>query len=251
MDHATLIYILLAGAAFLAGCMNAVAGGGTFVTFPTLMFAGIPSVVANASNSVALFPASFASAWAYRKDFQRFENVSMKALAVVSALGGAVGAALLIYTPEQTFDQLVPWLLLIATMIFAFGPRAAPTLRKFIRISPNGLLAIQFCIGIYGGYFGGAMGIVSLAFFTLFGMTNLHAMNAMKSLLVGLINLIAVILFISAGKIAWPQTIVMLIFAVLGGYFGARVARGIEQKYLRMGIIAISVTVTVVFFIRN
>ena len=251
MDHATILYVLLAGAAFLAGCMNAVAGGGTFVTFPMLMFAGIPSVVANASNSVALFPASFASAWAYRKDFQRFEGLSLKAMAIVSAMGGVFGAALLIYTPEKTFNQLVPWLLLVATVIFAFGPKAAPTLRKYITISTNGLLTIQFFIGIYGGYFGGAMGIVSLAFFTLFGMTNLNAMNAMKSVLVGLINFVAVILFISAGKIAWPQTIVMLIFAVLGGYFGARVARGINPKYLRMGIIAISVTVTIVFFIRN
>ena len=251
MDHTTLVYVLLAAAAFLAGCMNAVAGGGTFVTFPTLMFAGIPSVVANASNSVALFPASFASAWAYRHDFQRFEGASLKALAIVSAIGGAIGAALLIYTPEKTFNQLVPWLLLVATVVFAFGPKAAPVLRKYIRISTNGLLTIQFFIGIYGGYFGGAMGIISLAFFTLFGMTNLNSMNAMKSLLVGLINLIAVMFFISAGKVAWPETIVMLIFAVLGGYFGARIARGINPKYLRMGIIAISVTVTVIFFIRN
>src|ERR1700743_1631809 len=122
MHNDFLVYALLAGAAFLAGCMNAVAGGGTFVTFPTLLFAGIPSVVANASNSVALFPASFASAWAYRKDFQPFEGVSLKALAAVSAVGAVVGAALLIYTPEHTFNSLVPWLLLVATVIFAFGP---------------------------------------------------------------------------------------------------------------------------------
>ena len=251
MDHGPIVFALLAGAAFLAGCMNAVAGGGTFVTFPTLLFAGVPSVVANASNSVALFPASFASAWAYRHDFQRFEGVSLRAMAVVSALGGVVGAALLISTPEKTFDELVPWLLLVATVIFAFGPKAAPTLRKYVRISTGGLLTIQFFIGIYGGYFGGAMGIVSLAFFTLFGMTNLNAMNAMKSLLVGIINFVAVILFIGAGKVAWPQTMVMLVAAVLGGYFGARVARGVDPRYLRTAIIAISVTVTVVFFIRN
>jgi len=251
MDHFTFVHILLAGAAFLAGAMNAVAGGGTFVTFPMLLFAGIPSVVANASNSVALFPASFASAWAYRKDFQRFEGMSLKSMAIVCAIGGLVGAALLISTPEKTFDKLVPWLLLVATIVFAFGPKAAPKMREYIRISPAALLTIQFFIGIYGGYFGGAMGIITLAFFTLFGMTDLNAMNAVKSVLVGLINFVAVLLFISAGKIAWPETIVMLIFAVLGGYFGARIARGINPKYVRMIIIAISVIVTIVFFVRN
>lgn len=244
-------YLLLAVAAFVAGTMNAVAGGGTFVTFPTMIFTGIPSIVANASNAVALFPASFASAWAYRHDFQKFEGVSLKAMMAVSVVGGALGAALLLATPQRTFDDLVPLLLLAATVIFAFGPKITPHLRKMFRLSAAGVLVIQFAVAIYGGYFGGAMGIIMLAVYSLFGLTNLNAMNATKSILAGVINAISVVLFAAAGKVAWPQTTVMLVTAILGGYFGARVARKMNPKHLRMGIVAISVTVTMVFFIRQ
>jgi uncharacterized protein len=243
-----LAYTLLAVAAFVAGVMNAVAGGGTFITFPALIFTGVPAVVANASNAVALFPASFASAWAYRSDFKNFEGVSFKAMAAVSLVGGVAGAALLLSTPEVTFNALVPWLLLAATLIFAFGPKIVPKLRTLISIGPVTLLTIQFAVGVYGGYFGGAMGIVMLAVYSLFGLTDLNAMNATKALMSGLINGIALVLFVGAGLIVWPQTITMLIAAMLGGYFGARVARGMNPKHVRAGIIAISVTVTVVFF---
>lgn len=250
MEIISLSYLLLAAAAFLAGVMNAVAGGGTFVTFPALVFTGIPAVVANASNAVALFPASFASAWAYRHDFKSFDGVSFKAMSAVSLVGGTTGAALLLYTPEVTFNALVPWLLLVATLIFAFGPRIVPKLRRLFSIGPVALLTIQFIVGIYGGYFGGAMGIVMLAVYSLFGLTNLNAMNATKALMAGLINGISVVLFAAAGKVVWPQTIVMLIAASLGGYFGARVARVMNPMHVRAGIIAISLTVTVVFFVR-
>jgi uncharacterized membrane protein YfcA len=243
-------YVLLAGAGFIAGVMNAVAGGGTFVTFPTLMFTGVPSVVANASNAVALFPASFASAWAYRHDFQKLEGVSLKAMAAMSLVGGVIGALLLMYTPEVTFDALVPWLLLVATLIFAFGPKIVPFLRKHIQIGTGTLLAMQFLIGIYGGYFGGAMGIVMLAFYSLFGLTDLNAMNAAKALFAGLINGISLFIFIGMGKVAYTETGILLVFAVLGGYFGARVARGMNPKHVRAAIIAISVTVTTVFFVK-
>lgn len=244
-------YLLLAVAAFIAGTMNAVAGGGTFVTFPTLVFTGVPSIVANASNAVALFPASFASAWAYRHDFQKFEGVSLKAMVAVSIVGGAGGAALLLVTPQRTFDSLVPWLLLAATLIFTFGPKITPHLQKMFHLSATAVLVIQFFVAIYGGYFGGAMGIIMLAVYSLFGLTNLNAMNAIKAILAGVINGVCVILFTGAGKIAWPQTIVMLVFAVLGGYFGARAARGMNPKHLRMGVVGISVIVTVVFFAKQ
>ena len=246
-----LAYLLLAGAAFVAGTMNAVAGGGTFVTFPTMIFTGIPSVTANASNAVALFPASFASAWAYRHDFQRFEGISLKAMVIVSMVGGALGAALLLATPQRTFDSLVPWLLLIATAIFAFGPKIIPKLRQVYTLSASGVLFVQFLISIYGGYFGGAMGIVMLAVYSLFGLTNLNAMNATKTFLAGVINGISVVVFVMAGKIAWSQTLVMLVTALAGGYIGASVARKMNPKHLRFGIIAISATVTAVFFVKT
>ncbi len=244
-------FVLLAVAAFFAGIMNAVAGGGTFLTFPALVFAGVPSVVANASNAVALFPGSLASAWAYRRDFRNFEGVSLRAMIAVSLAGGVGGALLLLATPERTFDAVVPWLLLAATLVFAFGPRVTPWLRELHHIGPVTLLVIQFAVGIYGGYFGGAMGIVMLAVYSLFGLTELNAMNALKTLLSGVINGIAVVLFVAAGKIAWPQTAVMLVAAVLGGYFGARVARRMNPAHVRAGIIVISVGVTLAFFLRR
>ncbi len=250
-DITVLNFALLAAAGFVAGVMNSVAGGGTFVTFPTLIFTGVPSVVANASNAVALFPASFASAWAYRKNFRNFEGVSFKAMTAVSVVGGVCGALLLIKTPERTFDALVPWLLLAATVIFSFGPTIVPRLRSWFSIGPTALLIIQLCIGVYGGYFGGAMGIIMLALYSLFGLTDLNAMNATKTLMAGVINGIALVVFVGAGKIVWPQTVTILIGAVLGGYFGARIARGMNPKHVRAGIIAISVTVTAVFFIRG
>jgi uncharacterized membrane protein YfcA len=243
--------ILLACAAFIAGLMNAIAGGGTFITFPALVFTGVPPVIANASNAVALAPASLASAWAYRRDFQPVESVSLKAMAVVSLTGGVAGAILLVVTPESTFNGLIPWLLLAATLVFAFGPRVIPRLRERFRIGPAALLGLQFLVGIYGGYFGGAMGIVMLATYSLFGLTNLNAMNAMKSVLAGLINGVAVFVFVATGNVAWRETLLMMVFAVAGGYVGAHYGRRLDQRYLRALIILISVAVTVAFFARD
>jgi uncharacterized membrane protein YfcA len=243
-------YLLLAGAAFLAGVMNALAGGGTFITFPALVFTGVPSVIANASNAVALVPASFASAWAYRRDFQNVENLSFKSMVVVSLIGGVIGAILLVSTPETTFDALVPWLLLAATLVFAFGPKFIPKLRERFHIGPSTLLFLQFCVGIYGGYFGGAMGIIMLAVYSLFGLTNLNAMNAMKAVMAGFINGVSVFVFVFTGNVVWKQTLFMMVFAIIGGYFGAHYGRKLNPKYLRALIILISTAVTVAFFVR-
>lgn len=243
-------YLLLAGAAFMAGVMNALAGGGTFLTFPALVLTGVPSVVANASNAVALVPASFASAWAYRHDYQPVDSLSLKAMIAASLAGSVIGAVLLISTPESTFDVLVPWLLLGATLVFAFGPKFIPTLRARFHIGPVGLLCLQFLVSIYGGYFGGAMGIVMLAVYSLFGLTSLNAMNALKSTLAGFVNGIAVVIFIATGNVVWKQTLVMMVFAIVGGYLGAHYGRRLNPKLLRALIIAISVAVTVAFFIR-
>ncbi len=243
-------YLLLAGAAFLAGVMNAIAGGGTFITFPALVFTGVPSVVANASNAVALVPASFASAWAYRHDYQSVENLSLKSMVAVSLVGGVIGAVLLVVTPETTFDALVPWLLLAATLVFAFGPTFIPKLRERYQIGPAALLFLQFLVGIYGGYFGGAMGIVMLAVYSLFGLSNLNAMNAMKATLAGFINGISVFVFVATGNVVWKQTLLMMVFAIVGGYFGAHYGRRLKPIYLRTAIIVISSAVTIAFFIR-
>ena len=244
-------HFLLAGAAFIAGIMNAVAGGGTFITFPMMVFVGVPPINANASNAVGLFPGNFASAWAYRHDYKNFDGVSLRALAVVGLSGGLAGALLLLLTPSPTFDAIVPWLILTATLIFIFGPRLALHLNRHFHISPRTFLIIQFLVSIYGGYFGGAMGIIMLAIFGLLGQTDLNAMNATKTLMAGFINGIAVIIFVAAGIVWWPQTFAILVGATAGGYVGARVARSLNQKYVRTAIILISIGVTTVFFVRS
>ena len=244
-------YPLLALAAFLAGIINAVAGGGSFLTFPALVFTGVPSIIANASNTVALFPGSFASAWAYREDFERVKGVSFPAMLGVSLAGGITGALLLLTTQQRTFDRVIPWLLLLATVLFALGPTIARRLQGSVRIPPPILLGCQYLVAIYGGYFGGAVGIMMLALLSLYGLTDIHKMNASKTLLVGSMNAVAVVCFVVAGKVWWPQTLVMLVAAVLGGYAGARVARRINPRILRAGITLISIGMTIAFFLRR
>jgi len=241
---------LLAAAAFLAGAMNSVAGGGSFVTFPALVFTGVPSIIANASSTVALCPGSFASAWAYRHDFENFPGVSFRMLLTVSLFGGVLGALLLLLTPQRTFDGVIPWLLLLATLVFVFAPRVTPWLKRRVHIGPRALVAAQFLVAVYGGYFGGAIGIMMLSAWSLFGLSDLKMMNATKTLLAGAMNAVAVAIFIPAGKVWWPQTLVMLAGSLAGGYLGAHYARRIEQRHVRTAIIAISVTMTVVFFVR-
>ncbi|MFL5382723.1 MAG: sulfite exporter TauE/SafE family protein [Longimicrobiaceae bacterium] len=242
---------LLVAAAFLAGAMNAVAGGGSFLTFPALVFTGVPSVVANASSTVALCPANLAAAVAYRNDFQNFKGVSFRAMLAVSLAGSIIGALLLLLTPERTFDGVIPWLLLVATLVFIFAPRLTPALQRRVRIGSTTLVVVQFFVAVYGGYFGGAIGIMMLSTWALFGLTDLKAMNATKTVLAGALNGVAVVLFIAAGKVWWPQTLVMLMGSLAGGYLGAHYARRVDQRHIRTVIIAISVTMTVLFFTRR
>jgi uncharacterized membrane protein YfcA len=243
-------FILLSIAGAVAGAMNAAAGGGSFVTLPALIFAGLPSVEANASSTVALFPGAMASAFAYRDDFRPFELVSLRLLMFVSLVGGLVGALILLRTPSKTFDAIVPWLLLVGTLVFAFGARAGVWLRRHVRIGPRTLLGCQFLLGIYCGYFGGAVGIMTLATWSLLGMTDIRAMNATKTLLVGATNAVAVVCFIIAGKIWWEQTCVVLFAAILGGYGGARLARRLPPHQLRLAITVFNLLITAVFFLR-
>ena len=243
--------LLLFAAAFGAGIMNAVAGGGSFLTFPALVFTGVPSVIANASSTVATFPGSFASAWAYRRDFRPFDGIGMGAILGVSLAGSVLGALLLLWTPQRTFDAVIPWLLGAATLLFAVGRHVTPYLARRFRIGAAALLSVQFFIAIYGGYFGGAIGILMLALFGLFGLDDIHRMNAMKTLLSGTLNAAAVVCFIIAGKVWWLQTAVMLVGAVLGGLAGPAAARRMRQSHLRLAIIAIGVGMTIAFALRH
>jgi uncharacterized protein len=246
MEHPLLIF----ATGLLAGVMNSAAGGGSFVTLPVLVFAGVPSVIANASSTVALFPGSFAGAWAYRHDFTPFEGVSMRALWCASVAGGLVGALLLLFTPVTTFDTIFPWLLLFGTLAFTFGRQAGAALRRVVHIGPGALLAGQFLLAIYGGYFGGAVGIMTLAVWSLFFVANINAMNAAKTLLVGSMNATAVVCFILAGKVWWPQALVMMAAAVIGGYFGAHYTRRLPADKVRAGITVLTFAMTAAVFYR-
>jgi uncharacterized membrane protein YfcA len=247
--------LILLAAGFLAGAMNAAAGGGSFVTLPALVFAGVPSVGANTSSTVALFPGSLASAWAYREELQAFGQASggtlpLRKMLIVSVLGSTLGALLLLLTPSSAFDAIVPWLLLIGTLAFALGPNASVMLRKRIQIAPAAGAWAQFLLGIYGGYFGGAVGLMMMAAWSMLGLSDIKQMNAAKTLLVGATNSIAVICFIIADKVWWPETSLMLGAAVAGGYIGARIARRLNPRHIRLGITIMNVVMTAIFFYR-
>lgn len=243
--------LLLVAAAFGAGLMNSVAGGGSFLSFPALVFTGIPSVMANATNTVALFPGQLASAWAYRHEFPKMEGLKPATIIVYSIAGGIVGSLLLIYTPEAAFNALVPWLLLLATLLFAFSKKIVPWLKARFHVGPLALCLVQFLLSVYGGYFGGAVGIMMLALFGLFGIDHIHSANALKTLLSGLVNSVAVVCFVIAGAVAWGPAVIMLLSAVAGGYIGARVARRLSPDLVRKIVIAIGAIMSVAFFVKG
>lgn len=244
-------YLLLICAALAAGLINSVAGGGSFLTFPALVFTGVPSIIANASSTLALIPGSAASALAYREDFQKTEGFPFLAMLIVSIAGGIAGALLLLFTPQRTFDSLIPWLMFGSTLLFAFGPLISPILKRAFQIGPVTVVAVQFVIAIYGGYFGGAIGIVMLATWSVFGMTDIYVMNANKTVLGLTMNAVAAVLFVVARKIWWPQTLVMLVAAVIGGYAGARFAKRTNPVYVRAAITVVSAAITIAFFLRR
>jgi uncharacterized membrane protein YfcA len=241
-----LLIVFFAG--LLAGAMNAIAGGGSFISVPALIYVGIPSVSANMSSTVALYPGSITSAWAYRGNFQTILNVSVKALFAATLAGGFAGALLLLLTPSSAFDKILPWLLLLGSLAFAFGPWIGKRLRRHWRPNTAFLLSVQFLLGIYGGYFGGAVGIMMMAVWSVIGLTDIRRMNAIKVVLVAAANTIAVLCFAFAGSIAWRQTLVMLLAAALGGYLGARIALRLSRSQIRIGISVINFLITAVFF---
>ncbi len=247
MEH----LFLVLGAGLLAGAMNAVAGGGSFITFPALVYAGVPPILANTSSTVAWFPASLTSAWGYREYVRPFPGVSLWGMLIVTLLGGGLGAALLLVTPPAGFKVIVPWLLLTGSVAFAFGKKAGNVLRSYFRIGATLLLACQFLLGIYGGYFGGAVGIMMMAVWSMLGFSDIRITNANKNLFVGVANSIAVLIFIGVGKVAWTETLVMLAATISGGYLGARYSKKMDPAKLRLGIIIFNFVITAVFFIRT
>jgi uncharacterized protein len=239
--------------AVLAGAMNAVAGGGSFIGFPALWHVGVPPVSANATNTIALWTGVTASSGAYRKRLEVSQRVLFPLLAA-SAVGGAIGALLLLGTPAETFMRIIPWLMLVSTLLFLFGRRIAggrPAIGKNSTAKAIVMAALlELVLASYGGYFGGGVGIVNLALFTALGMTDIHAMNALKVLLGTVINGVAVITFVVARVIYWPQAIVMVLGAVTGGYFAAHYAQKLPPAWVRAFVVLIGFAMTAFFFVQ-
>ncbi|WP_375741297.1 sulfite exporter TauE/SafE family protein [Pseudomonas boanensis] len=244
-------FLLLLLAGFAAGGMNALAGGGTFFSFPALLASGLPPVTANATNAVALWPASLAASWAAREQLRPLSRYVVP-LVVLSLLGGLGGGLLLLAGGDETFRRLIPWLLLAATLLFA----ASPWLSKLINgqreagaLPPHGPLGsfAHALVAIYGGYFGAGMGILQLAAFSIEGHPLLRA-NALKNLLSSCIYSVAVATFVIAGRVSWAELAVLLGAASCGGYAGGALARRLPSHWLRMLVIAVGTGMTLYYF---
>ncbi len=242
-------FLLLAVAAFLAGGLNALAGGGTFLTLPALIFTGVPAIEANATSALAVMPGYFSSALGFRRAIGPVNGVGVPALVGVSLVGALGGALLLLSTPAPLFRGIVPWLMLLATLMFAFGPLLVARLRADRPAAPVAVLAALFAVSVYGGYFNGGLGILLLAAFSLLGLQDLVRANGLKSVLSAALTLVSVATFASAGVIRWPEAAVMMVASTAGGYAGAHLAQRLPTRVLRIGIVVVGLGMTVLFFL--
>ncbi|SFT26347.1 hypothetical protein SAMN04488050_1259 [Alloyangia pacifica] len=241
---------ILALAGFGAGALNAIAGGGTFLTFPALVWLGVSPIMANATATFAALPGYAGSSWAYRRDIQAGEGPSLTALVVTAMLGGILGALLLLVTPEDLFSGVIPWLLLMATLAFAAGPALLRGLLASGRHLPDAVsLTLLLLVSIYGGYFNGGLGILLLAAFGLIGMSDLHRMNGLKTLASLVLSAASVVTYSLAGLIDWTALVVTGLGCTAGGYVGAHMARKVQDTaLLRTFIVTVGLVTTIVFF---
>ena len=236
----------------LGGTLNSVAGGGSFIAFPALLLTGVPPIPANATNTIALWTAAAASGGAYRERLDVPRQVMIPLLAA-SLVGGLAGAFLLLKTPAHTFMLVLPWLTLGATLLFAFGNKLAGGRKSILEheTTASALAAasiFQLAVAVYGGYFGGGMGIVMLAMLAALGMTDIHGMNALKSVMGFVINGVAVVTFIVAKAIYWRHGIVMIAGGILGGYLGAHYAQKLPPTWIRVFVVVVGSAMTIYFF---
>jgi uncharacterized membrane protein YfcA len=244
--------------AVIAGAINSVAGGGSFLTFPALIFCGLTPLRANTTNTVALWFGSLASVGAYRNQLGGPRR-ALVTLLITSLAGGLAGAFLLLKTPDATFKLLLPWLMLTATLIFILGKHLTAWLRRMVHLdidAPRNMAPflagclLQLVISVYGGFFGGGIGILMLALLTLLGYERIHTMNALKTVLATAINGIAAIAFVGAGMVDWPQALVMIVGSIIGGYGGAILAQRVPEEIVRRLVIMIGLGMTAYFFVR-
>jgi uncharacterized membrane protein YfcA len=237
-------HVAIAATALVGGAMNAIAGGGTLLTFPALIGLGVPSLIANATSTVAYWPGTLASFVGYRAEWPGIRAWALRFLAP-SALGGLVGGVLLTATSQRRFDQIVPFLVLFATMLFVLQRRVLDVLRRRVGyVAPAAgaslptahlpaFLAFHFLVAVYGGYFGGGVGMVMLAAFGLMGLTNIHQMNGLKNFCGLTFNLVAIAAFVLKGLVDWPIALNMAIGSTLGGWIGSGLAQRVPQASVR------------------
>ena len=244
---------LLFGSALVAGVMNALAGGGTILTFPALLLAGIPAIQANATSTVALVPGALSSLAGYRREVDTHRQWLTRLL-LPSLLGGALGSVLLLKTPEQTFARLAPYLVLFATLLFMFQvawSRRQPPVAGAEPASWRVAAIAQFFVAVYGGYFGAGVGILMLVILGFLGMTDIHAMNGLKNFFGVCINGVASAWFILRGVVNWPLALLMMAGAIAGGWIGAGFARRIGKEKARVAVVVIGLGITVVLFLQR
>ncbi len=244
MSDLILTYLFLCGSAFLAGIVNSIAGGGTLLTFPALLGVLHNGVLANGTSTIAVVPGSIAGAWGYRTELAD-KRALLKRFLLPSMLGGAVGALLVTSMPERIFDELVPWLILAAALLFTLQKPIQGWLSRHKQAGPPSsrttviVIGFQFLVAVYGGYFGAGIGILMLSALAFMSVGDIHHMNGMKTILAAAINAIAAVIFIAKGQVRWEYALAMAVACIAGGYLGARVARRLKPVYVRWMVIAI------------
>lgn len=246
--------VLLSLAAFLAGAINSVAGGGTLLTFPALLAIGVPAIAANATSTVALVPGSFAGFWGFREEL-RDSRRELLWFAVPSLIGGVIGALFVDRVGDRTFARLVPWLIFSATALFALQPLVKAWLSRVAPHDPRTrapfAIAFQLVVSIYGGFFGAGMGILMLAALGFLGLTNIHRMNGVKNFAAVCINGVAAITFIALGRVRWPLALLMAASSVAGGTLGASLAKRMGEANVRRVVIGIGVAIGALMLARR
>lgn len=245
--------VLLFAGGVLAGCINVLAGGAGFMTFPLLVAAGMSEIEANASNFVALLPANIASLYGYRYELRR-PTLRLKPRLALAAIGGAIGSLSLLGLGEASFKTAIPWLLTFSTVAFALSPAIKRWLERRHNFDGSRWIwlsfILEFIVYVYGGYFGLGMGVVLLALYAMFGHDDIHEANAIRNATISLITLIGIALFAHAGVIRWLPSLIMMLGAFIGGYFMISIARSVPQHWVRWGILAWSVVLTAIAFWR-
>ena len=248
-------WTLLVAAALAAGVLNAVAGGGSFLTFPALAFTGVAAIPANATSAVAVSPGYLGSTLGFRAELSRLPRPRLWIESGLCAAGGLVGALLLLVTPAKLFAAVVPWLLVFATAVFALGPRLvvrrSTGTTANTRFATPGRHAGLLLVAMYGGYFNGGLGILLMALYSFTGESDIHVANALKNFNALVLSLLSVAAFTAAGAVAWPQALVMAAAATVGGFAGARIARRMPAAAVRAVVVVTGVVMSTVFFARQ